>query len=149
MRKFCLAIFVLLVAAVLTNCGGGATRLTADATANKTAAVQVSSPSNNATVNTSVTYTATATTTCAQGIAKMGVYTTPGTLAYSTNGASLNTTLTLSPGTRERSRRGGTLDLEAPLEDGPLAASLSIPPETIAKGNSPAPTNLTPSVSNL
>ncbi|HZQ24070.1 MAG TPA: hypothetical protein VFA89_14865 [Terriglobales bacterium] len=99
MRKFCLAIFVLLVAAVLTNCGGGATKLTADATANKTAAVQVSSPSNNATVNTSVTYTATATTTCAQGIAKMGVYTTPGTLAYSTNGASLNTTLTLSPGT--------------------------------------------------
>jgi hypothetical protein len=42
--------------------------------------------------------------------------------------------LTLSPATRERARRGATLELAASLEEGPLAASLAIPPETIAHG---------------
>jgi hypothetical protein len=41
--------------------------------------------------------------------------------------------LSLSPGTRERRRRGGTLDLAASLEDGPLEASLAIPAERVAR----------------
>lgn len=60
--------------------------------------VTVSSPANNSTVGTSVKYTATSTTSCSKGIAAMGIYTAPYQLAYKVNGASLNTTLTLKPG---------------------------------------------------
>jgi hypothetical protein len=42
--------------------------------------------------------------------------------------------LTLSPGTRERARRGATLELAAALEEGPLEVKLAIPPEAIAHG---------------
>jgi acid phosphatase len=63
------------------------------------AGVTVTSPANNSTVTTSVKYVASATTSCAKGVAAMGIYTAPGVLAYKVNGAALNTTLTLSPGT--------------------------------------------------
>jgi Calcineurin-like phosphoesterase len=42
--------------------------------------------------------------------------------------------LTLSPNTEERARRGTTLDLAASLEEGPLEASLAIPPEVLSNG---------------
>jgi hypothetical protein len=42
--------------------------------------------------------------------------------------------LTLSPASRETARRGSTLYLTASLEDGPLEASLAIPPDAIARG---------------
>jgi hypothetical protein len=42
--------------------------------------------------------------------------------------------LTLSPTTQERARRGTTLDLAASLEEGPLEASLAIPPEALSHG---------------
>ena len=42
--------------------------------------------------------------------------------------------LMLSPATRERARRGATLELVASLEEGPLEASLAIPPEAVAQG---------------
>jgi len=42
--------------------------------------------------------------------------------------------LSLAPGTRERSRRGGTLTLAASLEQRPLSASLALPPEKVAGG---------------
>lgn len=60
--------------------------------------VQVTSPANNSTVTTQVRYTAKATTSCPKGIAAMGIYPKPGALAYVTPGSSLNTVLTLSPG---------------------------------------------------
>lgn len=44
-------------------------------------------------------YVATATTSCSEGVASVGIYTAPGVLAYVENGASLNKTLSLNPGT--------------------------------------------------
>ena len=62
------------------------------------AGVTVTTPANGATVSGSVQYVASATTSsCSKGIASMGIYTAPGVLAYVVNGASLNTSLNLSP----------------------------------------------------
>ena len=62
--------------------------------------VFVSSPANSSSVSSPVHFAATAsTTTCAAGIASMGIYTAPGVLAYVQNGATLDTRLPLSPGT--------------------------------------------------
>ena len=63
------------------------------------AGVTVTSPSNNSTVSSPVHYVATASTSCSKGVSAMGIYTAPYVLAYSVNGASLDTNLTLSPGT--------------------------------------------------
>lgn len=63
------------------------------------AGVTVTSPANGSTVQGAVPYTATATTSCSKGIGSMGIYTAPGQLAYVVNGASMNTKLSLSPGT--------------------------------------------------
>jgi hypothetical protein len=63
------------------------------------AGVTVQAPANNVTVQGSVNYQASATTSCSKGVASMGIYTAPGQLAYVVNGDSLNTSLTLSPGT--------------------------------------------------
>ncbi len=46
-----------------------------------------------------VHYVATASTSCSGGVASIGIYTSPGQLAYTTSGASLDTNLTLDPGT--------------------------------------------------
>jgi hypothetical protein len=46
-----------------------------------------------------VQYAATATTTCSKGVGSMGIYTAPGQLAYVSQGATLNTSLTLANGT--------------------------------------------------
>lgn len=62
--------------------------------------VSVSSPANNSTVTSPVTYTATATTTCAKGVAAMGVYVN-NKLAYQSNGASLGTKLTMTAGPQQ------------------------------------------------
>ncbi|HEY6770609.1 MAG TPA: hypothetical protein VI386_38180 [Candidatus Sulfotelmatobacter sp.] len=63
------------------------------------AGVTVSSPTNGSTSQGSVSYVASATSSCSKGVASMGIYTAPGQLAYVVNGASLNTSLSLSPGT--------------------------------------------------
>jgi len=63
------------------------------------AGVSVSAPVNNSSVATSVQYVATATTGCNKGVSAMGIYTAPNVLAYTVNGSSLNTQLSLSPGT--------------------------------------------------
>jgi hypothetical protein len=63
------------------------------------AGVTVTAPANNSTVATSVQYVAKATTSCSKGIGSMGIYTAPGKLAYVVNGASLNHSIVLSPGT--------------------------------------------------
>ena len=66
---------------------------------NLSAAVSVFTPADNSIVVSPVHYVATATTSCSAGVAAMGIYTAPYVLAYNVNGASLNTYLTLSPGT--------------------------------------------------
>ena len=63
------------------------------------AGVTVTSPANGATLQDPVTYVASATTSCSKGIGSMGIYTAPGVLAYVVNGSSLNTSLSLNPGT--------------------------------------------------
>src|ERR1700678_1245255 len=60
--------------------------------------VFVTSPANNSTVSSPASYVATATTsTCAKGIASMGIY-VDNKLVTVQNGASLNTQVTLAPG---------------------------------------------------
>ncbi len=81
MRRFAL---------VLALCSGGTLAF---------AGVTVSAPANGSQVATTVQYVASATTGCADGISAIGVYSAPGVLAYSTGGSSLNTLLSLSPGT--------------------------------------------------
>jgi len=81
---------------------GGSSFTTVPITVGAQTGVWVSSPANNSTVGSPVRFTATATTsTCAKGVASMGIYTAPlaDKLVYTVQGASLNTTLSLSPGT--------------------------------------------------
>jgi hypothetical protein len=86
------------------NCGGASSAaVPITVTAGNTEGVYVTAPANNSNVTSPVHFTATATTTCAQGIASMGIYTSPGNLAYTVKGASLDTTLTLSAGTYDTS----------------------------------------------
>src|SRR6266699_2182090 len=60
--------------------------------------VNVSRPTNGATVSSPVNYVATATTnTCSKGVASMGIYVN-NQLVYVVNGASLNTNLNFNPG---------------------------------------------------
>jgi major membrane immunogen (membrane-anchored lipoprotein) len=83
------------------NCGGSSsTPVTITVGGGSSSSgVTVTAPKNNSTVATTVQYVASATTSCDKGVASMGIYTSPGVRAYLSNGASLNTTLTLNPGT--------------------------------------------------
>jgi hypothetical protein len=63
------------------------------------AGVSVSAPANNSNVAQSVQFVATASTSCGKGVAAMGIYTAPNALVFKSNGASLNTELTLNAGT--------------------------------------------------
>ena len=81
------------------NCGSASTTPITIHVSGGSAEVNVSSPKNNSTVATQVQYVATSSTPCSQGVSAMGIYTSPGYLAYKASGASLNTLLTLNPGT--------------------------------------------------
>ncbi|MGA8149651.1 MAG: hypothetical protein WB952_01645, partial [Terriglobales bacterium] len=63
------------------------------------AGVTVTAPVNNSQVSSPTNYIASATSSCSKGVSAIGIYTAPSKLAYTTNGASLNTNLSLSPGT--------------------------------------------------
>jgi major membrane immunogen (membrane-anchored lipoprotein) len=80
------------------HCGGASTT-PITITVTSSSGVFVTSPANNSNVTSPVHYAATATTTCSKGVASMGIYTAPYQKAYTVNGASLSTDLTLSPGT--------------------------------------------------
>lgn len=80
-------------------CGGATTSTVTITVKTGQSAVYVTSPANHSTVGSPTKFAATATTTCSLGVASMGIYTAPNQLAYVTNGASLNTSLTLSAGT--------------------------------------------------
>jgi hypothetical protein len=82
------------------NCGGaGTTAITITVTGSSSSGVNVTSPANKSTVSSPTNFVATASTSCSKGVASMGIYTAPGQLAYVVNGASLNTSLSLSAGT--------------------------------------------------
>lgn len=80
------------------NCGGASTT-TVNITVKSGTGVFVTSPSNNSTVSSPAHFVATATTSCSAGVSSMGIYTAPYQLAYVVQGASLNTSLSLAPGT--------------------------------------------------
>jgi hypothetical protein len=82
------------------NCGGANTStVTVTVNSSGKTGVYVTAPANNSTVGSPTNFVATATSSCSLGVASMGIYTAPYQLAYVTNGASLNTNLTLSSGT--------------------------------------------------
>lgn len=81
------------------NCGGSSTAPATITVSGASSQVQVTAPANNANVANQVQYVATGTSSCASGIAAMGIYSAPGVLSYVVPGSSLNTVLTLSPGT--------------------------------------------------
>lgn len=82
------------------KCGGSSkTPITIHVSGSGTgSSVKVSSPANNSSVSTTVQYVASATSSCAKGVAAMGIYTAPGLLAYSVSGAQLNTSIQLAAG---------------------------------------------------
>jgi len=80
------------------NCGGAEKMPITIFVKGNASEVQVSAPANNAKVATQVQFVATASSSCPQGVSAMGIYTSPGVLAYQVRGASLNTVLTLNPG---------------------------------------------------
>jgi hypothetical protein len=80
---------------------GGATNSPLSVSINNQAAagVTVTSPINNSNVGTSVPYSASATTSCPAGVASMGIY-VDGTLAFQSNGSTLQTQLSMPAGSR-------------------------------------------------
>jgi 6-phosphogluconolactonase len=65
-----------------------------------TPTITVKSPANNSEVVSAVNYVASATSSdCAKGMSSMEVYSQPGFLAYGTTGGSMNTYISLQPGT--------------------------------------------------
>lgn len=79
------------------NCGG-ASVTPVKITVGSGSQVTVSAPKANSTVSPTVQYVASASSACSKGVSAMGIYTAPGQLAYTSQGAQLNTTLTLNPG---------------------------------------------------
>jgi hypothetical protein len=77
---------------------GGATVTPVAITVSNQNGVWVTSPGNNNQVGSPVNYVATATSSCSKGVASTGVYVN-NKLEYVVGGASLNTNLTLGPGT--------------------------------------------------
>src|ERR1700689_475899 len=81
----------------LDNCGS-ASVTPVKITVGSGSQVVVSSPKANSTVSSTGQYVASASSSCSKGVSPIGIYTAPGQLAYTSQGAQLNTTLTLNPG---------------------------------------------------
>jgi len=113
------------------NCGGSAkTPITINVAGTPSAggSVKVTAPANNATVASSVQFVATATTSCKSGVAAMGIYPSPGVLAYKVNGSSLNTVLSLASGI-----------YHAVVQEWDNCGGAATTPITITVGSSPGP----------
>jgi hypothetical protein len=81
------------------NCGGTAkTPVSITVTTGSQAGVTVAAPANNSTVTSPVHFVASARSTCAKGIAAMGIYPAADQLVYKTNGATLDTNLSIADG---------------------------------------------------
>jgi hypothetical protein len=78
------------------NCGG-ATKTAVPITVVSETGVWVTSPANNGTTAPEANYVATATTSCAKGVATMGIFVN-NQLVYKVDGAKLNTQVNLHPG---------------------------------------------------
>jgi Bacterial Ig domain len=78
---------------------GGATATVMNLTVMNQTVVSVTSPASGSTVDSLVNFVANATSSCASGVASMGIYVN-NQLAYVTQGASLNIQLVLSTGSQ-------------------------------------------------
>jgi hypothetical protein len=128
-------------------CGGSTTtpvNITVSGQAAATTAVVVSSPANNSTVSSPVTFSANATTAaCANGIAAIGVY-VDNALAYKTNGAVLQTSLAIKAGPESTvvqawDNCGGAIKTPVSITVAPASAatvSISASPASINSGSS-------------
>ena len=76
---------------------GGATLAAVPITVSGQSAVWVNSPVDNTNIGSLTSYVATATTSCATGVAAMGIYVND-QLTYVTNGPKLDTQMTLAAG---------------------------------------------------
>ena len=88
---------------------GGSSFTAVPLTVTTASGVFVTSPANNSTVGSPVRFSATAaTSTCPKGVASIGIYTAPSPdkKVYVTQGDSLNTTVSLSPGTLQHCGAG-------------------------------------------
>src|ERR1700722_12728779 len=63
------------------------------------AGVSVTAPTSGSTSGSPVHFVASASSSCSKGVSAMGIYTAPGKLAYTVNGASMNTYLSMGSGT--------------------------------------------------
>jgi hypothetical protein len=79
---------------------GGSTVSQVNITVTNVSSVSVTSPVSGATVGSQAPYVATATSNCPGGITSMGIY-VDGVLAYTTQGASLNTLLDMGLGNHQ------------------------------------------------
>jgi hypothetical protein len=79
---------------------GGSTATPVALTVSNQSGVSVSSPTNGITVGSPVAYVATASTSCARGVAAIGVYVND-QLAYVTSGSSVNTQLAIGAGNQK------------------------------------------------
>jgi hypothetical protein len=129
------------------NCGDSTTapvNITVGSQTGTATAVVVSSPANNTTVSSPVTFSAKATTAaCASGIGTIGVY-VDNVLAYKTSGAVLQTSLVISPGTHYTVAQawdncGGAIKTPVTITVAPVSAatvSISASPTSITSGGS-------------
>jgi hypothetical protein len=78
---------------------GGATTAPLNLTVVAGASVTVTSPANGSTVGTPAAFVATSTSTCAKGVAAMGVYVN-NSLVYQVQGSSLRAPIPLTPGSQ-------------------------------------------------
>jgi phospholipase C len=123
---------------------GGATYTPIEINVASQTGVFVSSPANNSTVTSPVTYAATAsTTTCPEGVASIGIYVN-NQLVYVSSGAQLNTQVTLAAGAQhtvveEWDNCGGadytTINVIAHVPAPPII-SLTADPTSITPGSS-------------
>src|SRR5487761_2500360 len=107
------------------------------------ATVNVTSPANNSTVSSPVSYVASATTSCAKGISAMGVYVDNVRMVVQ-NGASLNASVPMSNGShttvvQEWDGCGGTAVAHVNVTVGQTNAAtvaISANPASITSGSS-------------
>src|SRR5579863_7834707 len=115
------------------NCGGADTQPVNITVGTAPASgVSVTSPAPNSTVSSPVRYQATATSSCASGVASMGIYVNS-QLQYVADGNSLNTTVTLAPGSydtvvQEWDNCGGsgTKDVPITVSSGPAQSGVKV-----------------------
>jgi major membrane immunogen (membrane-anchored lipoprotein) len=120
------------------NCGAASVTPITITVGGGSGQVTVTAPKTNSTVASAVEYVASASSSCSKGVSAMGIYTAPGKLAYTAQGAQLNTVLSLNPGTyqttvQEWDNCGGSSTAQVPITVGGGVGQVTV---TAPKANS-------------